>query len=110
MTIINRENPFVPYKKPAHIKLDLTPAHSSHLPESLNTRIIVTDEHYYIFGAGPALIESGEMVSFEMPEAGRYILNGEYTIKRPQRCDCGTSLKGFHPFAGVRYAPFRINK
>lgn len=107
MQKITAEDPFVPFKRPEHIKLDLTPASISHIPKNTKARIIVTDEHYYIFTEGPTLAEQGPLTSFTMPQRGQYVLNDEIHIQRSQQCDCGTSLKGFHPFLGVRYAPFR---
>lgn len=107
MQKLSKDNPFIPHTKPNHIKLDLTPASISHVPKNTKARIVVTDEHYYIFTEGPVLYESGELQSFTMPQRGHYVLNDTITIQRSQQCDCGTSLKGFHPFLGVRYAPFR---
>lgn len=100
---------FEPLAEAKHIKLDLTPALVTTQDEELNkVRIIVTDSHYYIFGSGPTLLEQGETTSFTMPQNGQYVLNEKYNIERSKGCDCGSSLKGFHPFLGVPYAP--LNK
>lgn len=106
--IINKDNPFTPLSKPIHIKLDLTPAliQTDDPKDELNkVRIIVTDSHYYIFTSGPTLHEQGPLESFQLEGRGIYNLNNQYTVQRSKGCDCGTSLKGFHPFLGVPYAP-----
>lgn len=106
---------FEPLAPAEQIKLDLFPARvltSGEDPELLfrESRIIVTDAHYYIFlegGEGPVVAQSGTYTEFAgQNSTGWTLTDPDITIFRDAGCACGTSLRGIHPFAGVPHARY----
>lgn len=103
--------------KPVSIRFDLAPALVAGDPDVkyAQSRVVITDAHYYIFETGPSgfseLSESGALYDFERIGPGHVKITTEdmvtYEITKNPGCACGTTLKhSIQEFMGVPYDKF----
>lgn len=108
---------FTPLAPANSIKFDLTPVRiykDYDAPSYLKARLIITDAHYYIFEEGPqgfpVLSEAGPIFDFNRVGPGHISFTTEdkvsYQAEKNPGCNCGSTLKSFHPFFGVPYERF----
>lgn len=96
-------------KQAEFIRLDLFPANIEKDVTQIGyeSRVIITDDMFYIFKdgeSGPVVYLAESLVEFEGNNLQGYVVttdNGQYLVVRAPSCGCGSRLRGFFPFAGV---------